>query len=251
MHMPIKTLNLYKNENPAVQDAYSMLTANLHVGSRKHKIKTLAMTSCLPREGKTTIAISLAIAMAQSEWRVLLVDADMRKPIAAKRLSDESLSGFSDYLDGKAKLVDILSQTNIPNLMYLFCGSNHPNPVSLLCSARFEEFLLSGCSEYDFILFDTPALTSVVDGALVAAKVDAALLVVEMGTTTSTCLKRVKDQLENLNVNILGVVLNKVKKRDYKTYFKSYNYFYNPKGFLSIAKKKEQEKRGVIKNIPE
>ena len=237
--MQTKTFNVYDNENPAVQDAYAMLTANIHVSISENVLKTFVLTSCNPEEGKTSLAISLAITMAHSGWKVLLVDADMRKPTAAKRLNEGTLFGLSDFLSGDVELNDALCETNITNLTYFACGNDHPNPIGLLCSVRFEGLKDKVRHEYDFALFDTPALASVMDGALIASKVDATLLVVKMGLTTLTSLKRVKEQLENLNVNILGVVLNKVKKRDYKLYFESYNYFFNPKRFLNNKKMKK------------
>lgn len=230
--MQTKTFNVYDNENQAVQDAYAMLTANIHISNGQNTLTTFALTSCNPEEGKTSLAISLAITMANSGWKVLLVDADMRKPTAAKRLNKGTIFGLSDYLTGDVELKDALCETNIANLTYFSCGNDHSNPIGLLCSVRFEELRDKARNEYNYVLFDTPALTSVMDGALIASKVDATLLVVKMGLTTLTSLKRVKEQLENLNANILGAVLNKVKKRDYKLYFESYNYFFNSKRFL-------------------
>lgn len=234
--MQTKTFNVYDNENQAVQDAYAMLTANIHIYNSQNTLKTFALTSCNPEEGKTSLAISLAITMAHSGLKVLLVDADMRKPTAAKRLNKGSVFGLSDYLTGDVELSDALCETNIRNLTYLASGKDHPNPIGLICSVRFEELRDKGRNEYDFVLFDTPALTSVMDGALVASKVDATVLIVKMGLTTLTSLKRVKEQLENLNATILGVVLNRVKKRDYKLYFGSYNYFFNSKRFFNKKK---------------
>lgn len=236
--MQMKTFNVYDNDNQAVQDAYAMLTANIHISNDQNMLRTFSLTSCNPEEGKTSIAINLAITMAQSGWKVLLVDADMRKPTAAKRLNKKSQLGLSDYLAEDVELNDTLSETNITNFIYCSCGNDHRNPIGLLCSVRFEELLDKVKNDYDIVLFDTPALTTVVDGAIVSSKVDATLLVVKMGVTTLTSLKRVKEQLEKLNANILGVILNKVKKRDYKIYFGSYNYFFDSQRFLKKKKDK-------------
>ena len=236
--MQTKTFNVYHNYNKAVQDAYAMLTANIYISNDQKTLRTLVMTSCNPEEGKTSLAISLAITMTQSGWKVLLVDADMRKPTAAKRLNVTSQLGLSDYLAEKVEFDEALSETNINNFTYCSCGNDYHNPIGLLCSARFEDLVAKVRNDYDIVLFDTPALTSVVDGAIVASKVDATLLVVKMGSTTLTSLKRVKEQLEKLNANILGVVLNKLKKRDYKRYFGSYNYFFNSQRFLNNKKVK-------------
>lgn len=235
--MPLKTFNVYDNQNKAVQDAYDMLTANIHILNNKQKFKTFALTSCNPQEGKTSLVISLAISMAHAGWKVLLVDADMRKPPAAKRLNQDSLIGLSDYLAGETELLDVVNKTNIPNLTYFSCGSDNKNPIELLCSIRFEQLLEKTQTKYDFILFDTPALGTVVDATVIASKVDATLLVVKPGYTTLTSLKRVKDQLEKSDAKILGIVLNKVKKRDYKRYLSAYNYFLDKKRFFKKSEK--------------
>jgi len=245
--MQLKKFNVYKNENRVVQDAYATLTANIHISNEKNTLKTFALTSCNPAEGKTSLAIDLSITMANLGWKILLIDADMRKPTAAKRLNKGSLYGLSDYLTGDVELDDALSETNITNLTYFSCGNDHSNPISLLSSVRFEELSNKVRDKYDFVLFDTPALTSVTDGALVASKVDATILVVKMRLTTLDTLNRVKEQLENLNATILGVVLNKVKKSDYKLYFKFYNYFFNSKRFFKNQKVKRSKYQKMLK----
>jgi capsular exopolysaccharide family len=194
------------------------------------------VTSHNPGEGKTSLAIGLSVAMANSGWRVLLIDADMRKPVAAKRLSEDTQPGLSDYLTGRIDLKDIIRETNITNFYFVSCGSDILNPIGLLSSARFEEIMQKLHEAYDFVLFDTPALASVVDGAMVASKVDASLLIVKMGSTKLPDLKRAKEQLQNFNSCILGVVLNKVKKRDYKLHYGSYDYFFKSERFFKNKK---------------
>lgn len=224
--MQKKTFDVYDNSNKAVKDAYEMLAANIRlINNDDNKLTTFTLTSYNPKEGKTAIAISLAIAMAQSGLKVLLVDADMRKPSRAKRLNKEAQLGLSDYLSEKMELREALCETNIDNLSYLSCGSEYPNVIGLLCSPRFEGLIGLVKKEYDIVLFDTPALATVMDGAFIASKTDATLLIVKIGATSLGSLERAKEQLEILNANILGAVLNKVKKRDYKTYFGAYNYF--------------------------
>lgn len=244
--MQSKTFHVYDQDNRAVQDAYAMLTANIHLNGRDHRYKTLALTSCKPRVGKTTIAISLAISMASAGWKVLLVDGDMRKQPSDKRLGDVSLLGLSDYLTGEAELRDTLCRTNIPNLTYLHGGESRQNPIGLLCSTRFEELNRIAKEEYDFAVFDTPALSSVVDASLIAARVDATLMVVEFGETSLDSLVPAKEQLEKVNANIMGVVLNKVKKHHYKKFFGSFDYFLGKK---FVSRKINNEPVGKQMNV--
>jgi protein-tyrosine kinase len=232
MQTQTKNFNVYDEENKAVQEAYSLLTANVHFSNNDKSIKTVTIASCMPEVGKTTIAINLAISMARSGWKTLLVDTDIRKPGNAKRISDEATQGVSDIIEGKANISEAICTTNIQNLVYLSCGKNNSNPIELLCSAKFEKFIEEVKEGYDFVIFDTPTLSSVIDGALVASKTDATLLVAEMGSTKLTTLKRSKEQLEKANANILGVVLNKVKKRDFQKYVQTYNYFFDTSRFV-------------------
>lgn len=226
--------NLYAHDNKAVQAAYEMLTGNIHILNSRQNLKTFVLTSCNPGEGKTTLAISLAVSMAGAGWKVLLIDADMRKPKAAKRLNEGSPFGLSDYLAGNKEYNEVIDETNIPKLKYLSCGSLNLNQVELLCSARFEELLAQISGEYDFVIFDAPALETVVDATIIAAKVDATLLVVKMGSTKLASLKRAKQKLVDLNANVLGTVINKVAKNEYKRYIGSYDYFFNEKPFFGV-----------------
>lgn len=223
--MQSKLFDIYDQENSAVQDAYALLTANVHFINGRGKCKTITLTSWEPRVGKTTVAINLAISLARSGWRTLLVDTDIRKPGTYKRLNNEIMHGLSDIILDNKSLVETIVTTNITNLTYLPVGKDYDNSVELLCSPNFSEVVEKVKDIYDFVLFDTPALASVIDGALVASATDGVLLVAEIGKTKLTALKNAKEQLEKAQTNIMGVVINKVKKRDYVKYAESYNYF--------------------------
>ncbi|MEN6391103.1 MAG: CpsD/CapB family tyrosine-protein kinase [Syntrophomonas sp.] len=218
-----KYVNIYAQVNRAVQDAYALLTANIHFSNSTGDLKTVTITSCTPKVGTTTVAINLAISLARSGWRTLMVDADMRKPGTYKRLVGKDAEGENGDLD--VNIRGFSNNTTIPNLSYLSYGSGHDNPIELLCSPKFSEFIREARQEYDFVLFDTPALSSVIDGALIASKSDGVILVAEMGKTKKAALTRAAEQLEKGQANILGVVINNIIKRDYVKYAESYNYF--------------------------
>lgn len=237
------TFNVYNNKNQAVRDAFEMLAANVNIINTPKNLRTIAVTSCNPEEGKTSLAIGLAVAMANSGWSVLLIDADMRKPSAAKRLNYGVELGLSDFLSGKAEFHEVTSETNIENLHYITCGNDISSPIALLNSSRFETLMKNIPNEYNYVIFDTPALTSVVDGILVSSMADATLLVTKFGSTQLRNLKRVKLQLESSNARLLGVVLNKVNKHDYKRYFGSYNYFFNLERFENNRKPRRSRKK--------
>jgi capsular exopolysaccharide synthesis family protein len=221
--MLTKYVNIYAQVNRAVQDAYALLTANIHFSNSTGDLKTLTITSCTPKVGTTTVAINLAISLARSGWSTLMVDADMRKPGTYKRLVGKEAEGENG--DRDINIRGFSNNTTIPNLSYVSYGSGHDNPIEILCSPKFSEFIRDVRREYDFVLFDTPALSSVIDGALIAAKSDGVILVAEMGKTKKSSLTRATEQLEKAQANILGVVINNTLKRDYVKYAESYNYF--------------------------
>ncbi|HEX9059907.1 MAG TPA: CpsD/CapB family tyrosine-protein kinase [Clostridia bacterium] len=231
--MQTKTFNVYNQKNQAVQDAYSMLASYIHLKNGENSVKSVAFTSCKPGVGKTTLCISLAVTMAEAGWKVLLVDTDIRKPSDAKRLNSDSECGLTDYLMGSVDLSNALCKTNISNLTYISCGKNQSNPSGLLCSPKFDEFFERTKNLYDFIILDTPSLLSVSDGMIVASKADATVLAAEAGVTDITGLQRAQKMLSQVEANVIGVVLNRVKKRQYRTYFESYNYFQNAKKFFT------------------
>lgn len=236
--MQKKTFEVYNNSNRAVRDAYSMLIANLRVCCNEEKeLKTFLITSSNPREGKTSVSISLAAAAADLGLKILLIDSDVRKPGVAKRLNKDIQYGLSDYLSGDLGVSSIVCETNVENLDYISCGNDYRNPIGILSSQKFEKLLVDLRPSYDMIFLDSSALSSVVDGYLIASKADATLLVVKPGEVSLTNLKRVKEQLEKFNANFLGVVLNEVKRRDYKTYYGAYQYFFDTDKFIHNKKK--------------
>lgn len=224
----ITNFNLYEEKNNVVQEAYALLTANIHFNSN---IKTVTITSCIPGAGKTTIGINLAMLMAKAGRNTLFVDADLRKPGKTKRITDENVYGISDVVDGAMKFDSVLVDTNIPKLYYISCGKYNHSPLETFCSSQFQEFVDLAKQRFDFVIFDTPALSSVIDAALLASKTDATLLIAEIGKTTLTSLKLTIDQMDKANANILGVVMNKAKKRDFRKYVEDYDYFSNSKKF--------------------
>ncbi|MGE5372297.1 MAG: CpsD/CapB family tyrosine-protein kinase [Solirubrobacterales bacterium] len=223
--MQTKEFKVYDEESLAVRDAYALLTANIHFKNTQDSVKTVTITSCSPQVGKTTTAINLAISMARSGWKTLLVDADLRKPGKCKRLSQEAPAGLCDFIDGYVGFREALSVSNIPNLTYLACGQSKGNPIEQLCSARFETLTNEVKNQFDFVIFDTPALMSVVDGALVASRTDGTLMIAQIGSTSLKSMNRAKNQLEKANANVLGAIMNQVGKREYVKYVRNYDYF--------------------------
>gem|GEM_PF-5798967 len=127
--------------------------------TNRHKQQLIIVTSCNPQEGKTTLAINLSIALANSGFNVLLIDTDMRKPEKAKRLYQNVQMGLSDYINGRIELSEAIIKTNINHFSYLASGRHDPNPIALLSSSRFEGLVekIRKDQALDYVIFDTPA----------------------------------------------------------------------------------------------
>jgi len=239
--METRKFDIYNQNNAVVEEAFSFLKTNFNFSNVDKQYKSLALLSSNPKEGKTTIAINLSINFAKGGVKTLLVDTDLRKPVGVKRLSGDLKKGLSNYLTGSLKLDDIIMASNIDNLYYMPCGSKVMNPSALLSSKAFEEFLKEIALEYELIIFDTPAIASVIDGYIVASKADATMLTIKAGEVKLPKLKWVKEQLEKAKANVIGVVLNSVEQSEYRKNFEAYNYFSNDSKFKKDLKRRHNK----------
>jgi len=220
-------IELYRHKNPIVNDAYDRLVAGIHLYKKNKDYRTFTVTGCQPGAGATTIAISLAVSMAISGWKTLLVDTDMKKGVNHKRLSKETQYGLSHHLRGGAPLEQIIYKTNYQNLDYVACGDVQENAVELLCSSGFDAFLTRVKAQYDVVIFDSPSLNAAVDAGILAARTDAVILVAQQGKTRTTQIQAARRELQNVGANLLGIVMNHVGKQEYKRFLKNYDYFKN------------------------
>lgn len=177
-------------------------------------LETLAVTSPSQGDGKSTIALNVAIAMAELEPRVLLVDADLRRASLHSKLRIKNDRGLSDILVGRASLADVVQQTKYPGLDVLTSGTPAPNPIKLLQSARMDQFLREAKDAYKCTVVDCTALSVNLDSAVVARKVDGAVIVLAAAQTDLRAARSAMVRLQQVGVhNILGYVLNRVQPR--------------------------------------
>ncbi len=223
--MTASAANVFEKLNNPAEEAYKVLRTNISFYGLSKAIKTIAITSYSPNEGKSTTSINLSISMAKSGMRVLYVDADLRKPMLMKNLGSNDFEGLSNYLSGHAELKEIIHSTDIKGFYYVPCGVKPFDPAELLSSERFDTFLSAVQQDFDMIVIDTPPLGSVIDCSIIAAKTDGVLIVIRPNTVKSKHALLVKDQLEKSKARVLGVVLNEVNQRDYKDYYNSYDYY--------------------------
>ena len=192
-------------------EAFRQLRTNLMFADVDHPIRTLVVTSSAPEEGKSTTAVNLAIALAEAGKRVVLVEADLRRPRVARYLDLEGGLGLTDVLAGQASIWEVLQDWGASGLSVLPSGSSAPNPSELLGSANMVKLLDELRAGFDTVLIDTPPLLPVTDAAVAAVHADGALLVARHRRTTRAQLTRAVDALNSVDARVLGCVFNMVR----------------------------------------
>ena len=214
-------------------EAIRQVRANLQFATVSNPGKVFLVSSPGPEEGKSTIASNLAVALAQMGRRVVLVDGDMRRPTLHRMFKTvEREPGLSNYLaELDVELEDVVHPTDESSVYVLPCGTTPPNPAELLGAPKMKELLDRLSQEYDTVLVDSPPVLPFADGPVIAAQVDGAILVVDGYATRSSALQAALGILRNTKVNILGVVINKIKRPGfgygygYPYYYQYYTYY--------------------------
>jgi succinoglycan biosynthesis transport protein ExoP len=203
-------------------ESYRALRTSLLLSNLGSPPKVIMVTSALPQEGKTTTSINTAVVLAQKGVRVLLIDADLRRPSIHKTLGMGPRSGLSNVLTGSTSLEQAITRSAIlPNLFVMPAGTPPPNPAELLASMNMKEVLAKLSEEYDHIVLDTPPSLSVTDAVVLSPRADAVILVIRSGKTTKQALRRARDILAQVNAKVVGVLLNAVDltSPDYYYYY--------------------------------
>lgn len=203
-------IEIIDNSNSLASEAYRMLRSNILFSNYKN-IQTILVTSSQPGEGKSTTSLNLAMSFAQTGKKVLLIDADMRKPSLYRFFNQRSQSGLSEVLSRQASLNQCLFQVTSSSLSVLLSGSIPPNPAEMLNSEGMTELLEFSKKFYDFIVIDSPPVLAVTDAQILSTKVDTCILVVDTQLTKRKQLLEVKRRLGNVNAPILGIVSNRME----------------------------------------
>jgi len=213
-----------KQPRSPVSEAFRSLRTNLEFSSIDHPLRIILITSAGESEGKTTIATNLAIVMAQGGKRVLLLDADMRRPNIHAQFNISNRVGLSDLIRGKSTIDDIARPFEQVNSMHVITsGSLPPNPAELLGSERMKHFLTEVKTRYDIIVIDSPPML-VSDAQILSTQADGLIYVVIPGRTHALKAVRPLEELRRINARLLGVVMNRIpRNRDY--YYGGYNYY--------------------------
>jgi capsular exopolysaccharide synthesis family protein len=209
---------------------YKAIRTSVLLSSAEKPPQSILVTSMAPEDGKTATAVNLAAAIAQSEKKVLLIDADLRRPRIHRIFGLVNQRGLSSYLAGASEM-KILSKSSVNNLNILTAGPVPPNPSELLSSYRMGDLLRNVLKQYDFVLLDSPPIMTVTDSLVLSKIVEGTIMVVRSGRSTYDTVARGIKSLQDLNAHLLGLVINglDIKKRAYY-YDKYYAYGYGDNG---------------------
>ncbi len=193
---------------PLSVESFYQLVASLRYSSNTPP-RTIAFTSPDQGDGKSTVAVNTALSMGMMKARVLVIDADLRRPSVHRKLDINNDEGLSDVLVGVARFADVIRTTEHPGVSVITSGRPAPNPVALLQSDGFDRLLKSAAERFDYVIVDGPALRSIVDGIVLGNKVDGTVLVVSSQRSEARSVKTALARLHSVgSINLLGVVLN-------------------------------------------
>jgi succinoglycan biosynthesis transport protein ExoP len=230
-------VDIEKSESPALvtyvrpkseaAEAYRALRTSILLSSFGAPPKVILVTSALPQEGKTTISANSALVLAQRGSRVLLIDADLRRPGIDKLFGFRSRGGLSTVISGVDKTDDVIVPFDrVPNLWIMPAGPIPPQPAELLGSSVMKDHITRWRNEFDHIIIDTPPCLSVTDAVVLSPEADRVILVARSGKTTKAALRRACDLLLQVNARIMGIVLNALDLRSGDAYYYTYGNLY-------------------------
>lgn len=223
--LPQKLVTYHSPRSP-ISEAYRVLRTNIQFGSVDKPLRSLLVTSSEPVEGKSNTAANLAVALAQAGQRVVVVDADLRKPTLHKYFELTNDHGLTTaLLNGQSPIQTHLQASEVDNLRVLSSGPLPPNPAELLGSRRLGQIVEELKQEADVIIFDSPPLLPLADAALLSSQVDGTLLVADAGATRRGSLARALTVLQSASAHVLGVALNRFMPSR-SGYYYSYRYYH-------------------------
>ncbi|NOY70500.1 MAG: AAA family ATPase [Deltaproteobacteria bacterium] len=245
-------------------EAFRSLRTNLQFIRLEKKSKSFLVTSTFVQEGKSINAVNLALSLAQTGEKVLLIDADLRRASVYKRFGLSREPGLTDYVLGNYEwrdvvntitdvmlgdfeMDDILNSPGLDNLHIINAGIKPPNPTEILNSKRFRNLLTEAYNEYSYILVDSPPVLPVADPSEIAPYMDGVIMVYMVGRIGRGVLSRAKSTLDNIEANVVGVILNNVKPNVGPDYFRYHtHYYYGDRAREQAKKEPEKEIQKVL-----
>ena len=231
----------------AIKEAYNSIRTKLIFTGKGEKCPVFAVTSSLDGDGKTTNAVSLAVSFAMAKQKVLLIDADMRRPSIHRYFDLECRNGLSEILAGMNSDIQ-LRTTDMPNLSVLTAGQVPPNPVELLGTKHMETLLEYVRRYFDYVIIDTPPVNVVTDACVLAEKITGYVLIVQSGRNHIPDIRDATKCIEEMNGHIAGIVLNDPFDRAkghysyrYNRYYRNDKYRYYGETPAAVKKQKKNE----------
>lgn len=217
--MKQRSLITFLEPKSPVSEQFRTIRTNIDFSLADRELSTIVITSSSPGEGKSTITANLATVMAQQGKKVLLVDADLRKPTVHYTFRQMNLEGLSNLLIKQSNIQEVITQTNVENLYIVTSGPIPPNPAELLSSKVMKGFISEAKQIFDVIIFDTPPVLAVTDAKILSSLVDGTILIVSSGHTEKDAVMQSKEQLIKSKAKILGVVLNRQPTKKGRNYY--------------------------------
>lgn len=250
-------IELYENQDQLLNASIDKVTVEI-IKKRKNITsgQVIVLTGCSPLAGTTSTSISLAIAMAATGRKTVLVDCDMRKAVQYKKLNDEANVGLANFIssqtESQEKEENITYQTNIDSLFYIPCGNSDENPTRILCSERMDELLSALRNHYDCIILDFPSISVVPDAQIMFGKADGIIYISALGETKKEHINDARRIIAPFKEAYYGMIINKTPLRIYKSNVKNYDYylldkrgkqkFEKNKAYIMSTEKREENK---------
>lgn len=220
----MKELIVNTKPKSPISESYRSIRTNIQFANLDKNLQTIMVTSPTAREGKTTTLSNVALAMADADHRVLIVDCDMRKPRIHKVFEISNIYGMAEILLHGGDYKKALNPTSNENLYIITAGKIPSNPSELLYSNAMKNLIQNLKKDFEYIFIDAPPVVPVTDAVIMSNYVDGVILVCASGVIEIELAQKAKESLENVNANILGVVLNKINTKNDK--YSSYYYYY-------------------------
>lgn len=212
----------FRDENSGIAEAFRKLRTNLQFLAVDDPPRVIVITSSMPSEGKSTTAINIALALAEAEHSVVIVDGDMRRPMLDKYLGVIGQVGFSTVLSGRACLSEVLQPTRFSGLTALSSGATPPNPSELLGSLAAKKLISDLRAQFDYVIVDSSPLAAVTDAAILAANSDGVLIMARFGHTKRDQLAQAVKNLVDVGAPLIGAVLTMTPERGQDVYHYGY-----------------------------
>jgi non-specific protein-tyrosine kinase len=233
-----------------ISEAFRVLRTNLQFSFVDEPPNSISVTSPGPTEGKSITLANLAVVIAQSGRKVIIVDTDLRRPVQHRIFNLPNRHGLSDVVvDTKVSVSEQVQETSIENLYLLSSGALPPNPAELLGSSRMKAIIGDLESDFDLVIFDSPPVLVVADSVILGSYVDGVIIISDVGRTRSAELKRSVEELQRGRANVVGVVLNRVSSRA-SGYYYNHNYYYHYYGEEGEQKRKGWRVNGRVLKFP-